>query len=181
MELLYAVLIILVLICLLAIMYVFYYNRLQDVKLKIDEAETVIDESLRNKYDLIVDIKEIIDNKIKDNKISFKDLEILKDEKISNFVLDRRLNDYMNIIDKVQNDYKDLKNNNDIINKLTEMQIIDEKISSAKLYYNNNITESNALVKKFPSNIVAKFHNFEIKKYFDNKDLNDEDINDFKL
>lgn len=181
MELLYAVLIILVLICLLAIIYIFYYNRIQDIKLKIDEAESIIDENLRIKYDLIVDIKNIINDKIKNNKITFKDLEVLKNEKISNFTLDRRLNEYMDLIDKVKNDYSSIDKNDDINQKLEELYLIDEKITSAKTYYNKYITESNTLVRRFPSNVVAKFHNVEIKNFFDNKDMNDEEVNDFKL
>ena len=181
MELLYALLIILILICLLAIVYIFYYNRLQDIKLKIDESEAIIDESLRNKYDLIVDIKNIIDKLVKNNKINFKDFDMLKDINISNFDLDRRLNEYMNLIDKIKNDYKVVNESKDFNDKLNEIERIDEKITSAKTFYNRNITESNELVRKFPSNIVAKFHNIQIKNFFDNKDMNDEDINDFKL
>ena len=90
MELLYALLIILVLICLLAIIYIFYYNRIQDFKLKIDESESIIDESLRKKYDIIVDIKALINKVAKNNKINFKDIDKLKNEEISNFDLDRK-------------------------------------------------------------------------------------------
>ena len=143
MELLYALLIILVLICLLAIVYIFYFNRLQDIKLKIDESESIIDESLRNKYDLIVDVKELINKIAKNNKINFKDLDMLKDINISNFDLDRRLNDYMNLIDKVKNDYKSVKDNKDLLEKLNEIERIDEKITSAKTFYNKYITETN--------------------------------------
>lgn len=181
MELLYALLIILVLICLLAIVYIFYFNRLQDIKLKIDESESIIDESLRNKYDIIVDIKSIINKLVKNNKINFKDLDMLKELNLSNFDLDRRLNDYMNLIEQIINDYKTVKENKELNEKLDEMERIDEKITSAKTFYNKYITESNELVRKFPSNIVAKFHNIQIKNFFDNKDMNDADINDFKL
>ena len=181
MELLYALLIILVLVCLLAIVYIFYYNRLQDIKLKIDESESIIDESLRNKYDTIVDIKSLINKSVKNNKINFKDIDMLKEINISNFDLDRRLNEYMNLIDKIKNDYKSINNNKDLNEMLNEIERIDEKITSAKTFYNKYITESNELVRKFPSNIVAKFHNIQIKNFFDNKDMNDEDINDFKL
>ena len=181
MELLYALLIILVLICLLAIVYIFYYNRLQDIKLKIDESESIIDESLRNKYDTIVDIKSLINKTVKNNKINFKDIDMLKDINISNFDLDRRLNEYMNLIEQIKNDYKSVSNNKDLNEMLNEIERIDEKLTSAKTFYNKYITESNELVRKFPSNIVAKFHNIQIKNFFDNKDMNDEDINDFKL
>ncbi len=49
------------------------------------------------------------------------------------------------------------------------------------LYYNDNIANFNKLVRMFPSNIVAKLSRFKEKNYYDGKDLNDDDINDFKL
>ena len=52
MDIIYALLIILIIACLVLICYVYYYNKLQDCKLKIDEAESIVDESLREKYDL---------------------------------------------------------------------------------------------------------------------------------
>ncbi len=181
MELLYAILIILVLFCLLAIVYIFYYNRIQDIKLKIDEAEVILDENLRKKYDTIVEIKSLINKVAKNNKINFKDIDNLKKEDISNFDLDRKLDEYIGLINQIFNDYKSVKDNNDLNEKMDEITRIDEKITSAKAYYNKYISESNELVRKFPSNIVAKFHNITIKNFFDNKNLNDEDINDFKL
>ena len=181
MELLYALLIILILICLLAIVYIFFYNRLQDFKLRIDESEAILDESLRNKYDIIVEIKNLINKVAKNNKINFKDIDKLKKEEISNFDLDRKLSDYMNLIDQICNDYKSVQQSKELNEKLDDIKRIDEKITSAKSYYNKNISECNELVRKFPSNIVAKFHNIKIKNFFDNKDMNDEIINDFKL
>lgn len=181
MELLYAILIILVLFCLLAIVYIFYYNRIQDIKLKIDEAEVILDENLRKKYDTIVEIKSLINKVAKNNKINFKDIDNLKKEDISNFDLDRKLDEYIGLINQIFNDYKAVRDNNDLNEKMDEITRIDEKITSAKAYYNKYISESNELVRKFPSNIVAKFHNITIKNFFDNKNLNDEDINDFKL
>ena len=181
MELLYALLIILILICLMAIVYIFYYNRLQDFKIRIDEAEAVLDEGLRKKYDIIVEIKTMINKVAKNNKINFKDIDKVKKEDISNFDFDRKLEEYMNLIDQVYNDYKSVKQSKDLAQKRVEIDRINEKIASAKAYYNKYISESNELVRKFPSNVVARFHNIKVKNFFDNKDMNDEDINDFKL
>src|SRR5574344_1568664 len=180
MDLIYAFLIIVILGCLAAIVYVFYYNRLQDCKLKTDEAESIIDEALREKYDLIVNIKNLICNSIKDDKINFKNIEKLKDQDISNFELDRELKDYEALIIKVNDDYKNLDENKDFIEYFNQIKRTNEKISAAKNFYNTYITESNELVRKFPSNIIAKFHNITIKNFFDGKDMNDNDLNDFK-
>ena len=181
MELVYALLIILIIACLLAIVYVFYYNKLQEAKLKVNEAESIIDENLRKKYYTMIDIKNLIDNTIKNNKINFKDLNNLKELNLSNFDLDRKLDEYMNLINTVSEDHKKINDSKEMDEFLSEIKRIDEKITPAKSFYNNYITESNLLAKKFPSNIIARIHGINVKPFFDNKNMEDEDINDFKL
>jgi hypothetical protein len=181
MDLIYALLIIIIIISLLFIVYVYYFNKLQDCKLKIDEAESIIDEALRDKYDSIIAIRNLITSNIKDDKINFKGLDELKDEDISNFDLDRRLNEYRTLINKINDDYKKLDDNKDFNDLLNKLKRTDEKISAAKGFYNTYITESNELVRKYPSNLVAKFNNINIKAFFDGKDMNDDNFKDFKL
>ena len=181
MELLYALLIIVVIACLIAIAYIFYYNKLQENKLKVNEAESIIDENLRKKYDLLIDIKNIITKQVKNKKINFDEIDNLKEEEISNFDFDRKLEDFVNLINTVLEDNKKIKDDKDITKKFNEIKEADEKISTAKTFYNKYIAELNALVLKFPSNIIARFHNIKSKNFFDNKDMTDENINDFKI
>ena len=181
MEIVYAILIVIIIFGLMGICYVFYYNRLQDCKLKVDEAESIIDESLREKYDILIDIKKIIDEKVKNNKLSLKELDSLKDSDISNFDLDRKLGEYESTVIQIKDDYKVLLQNESYLQLIEKIKRVDEKITAAKRFYNKYITESNEYVRKFPSNIVAKFHNIKIKNFFDNKDLNDDNLDDFKL
>ena len=100
-----------IIICLLAITYIYYYNRLQDTKLKVEEAESIIDENLRDKYDIIISLKDIIDKEAKNKKIVFKDIDKLKNFNLSNFELDRKLNEYNELINSIDNDYKVLQDN----------------------------------------------------------------------
>ena len=39
----------------------------------------------------------------------------------------------------------------------------------------------NGYIRKFPSNLIAKFNNFKIKPFFDGKDMTDEIYDDIKL
>lgn len=180
MELVYALLIILIIVCVIAIFYIYYYNKIQDYKTNIEKSESIIDEELRNKFDAIKEIKSILDKEVK-NKIEFKDIDNLKDMKLSNFDMDRKLDEYTNLINKVIDDYPKVTSNDNYLENYRNLKTADEKITAAKKYYNDNISDFNSLIRKFPSNIIAKFHNIEIKTFFDNKDMNDSDIFDFKL
>ena len=53
MNLFEIILLLIVILGLLAIIYATIYNNLVNYKLKIDKAEGIIDESLRQKYDII--------------------------------------------------------------------------------------------------------------------------------
>ena len=181
MAFIYAILIILIVGGIGTITYIVYYNALQDCKVKIDEAESMIDEALRSKYDILLKLESIIKNNIKEKKINFKDLNDLKKESISNFQLERKLVDTVLLINKIQDDFPELEEQKDYRELLNDIRVMDERINASKKFYNKYTSKSNELVRKFPSNIIAKFHNITIRNFFDNKDMNDDTINDFKL
>ena len=172
MYIIYAFLIIIIIVCLALIAYIFFYNDLQDCKIKIDEAECLIDEALRNKYDLLLKLETLIKNNIKETKINFKDLNDLKKESLSNFQLERKLVDTLLLISKIQDDFPELEEIKEYRDYLNDIRVMDEQINAAKKFYNKYTSKSNELVRKFPSNIIAKFHNISIRNFFDNKDLN---------
>lgn len=168
-------------IAILAIIYVYLYNRLQDFKLKIDEAESILDEDLRNKYDKVYELQSVVLKISKVNEKEFQELDNIKKEDISNFELDRKVIEVFNKLETIINDYEKIQTKKEVIDLLNEIKKLDARIESAKLFYNKYINESNSMVRKFPSNIIAKIHKIQIKNFYDNKDLNDEIVKDFKL
>ena len=174
-------LIIIIILGVLGIIYINSYNKLQFLKTKVEQAENIADESLRQKYDVIGKINIIIKKEIKGKKDYLKEFIDLKEKKISNFELDRKLVEAVNIINSLVSDNDALSKNHDLQDMLYEIKNIDEKLSAAKTYYNKNTTESNAIIRKFPSVVVAKIHKIKTKPYFDGKNMEDEIIDDFKL
>lgn len=174
-------LIIVILGGILGIIYVNDYNKLQYLRTKIEQSENIIDESLRAKYDAIVKINSLIKKVIKDKKDYLKEYVNLKNHRISNFDLDRKLIEAMNVIYELQNDYSNLEKNEELKALLLEIKTTDEKLSAVKNYYNKNTNACNELIRKFPSMIVAKIHRFKVKPFFDGKDMQDDIIDDFKL
>ena len=179
MPILYSLLFIFIIVGGLGILYVYNYNKLQHSKTKIEHAECLIDDSLRAKYDLITQYDKLINS----TKVgwSVKDFNKLKDSNISNFELDRKLVEYINIINKVKSDNADLADNKEMKKLFTEEKKIDEKLQAAKSYYNKYTSEMNDLIRAFPSNIVSRMHGFDIKTFFDGKNMQDEVVDDFKL
>ena len=166
MAILYSFLFIIIIMGALGILYVYQYNLLQHSKTKIDQAEVLIDEALRGRYDVLTKIDQLFINEI-DKKSFFKDLDKLKEENISNFELDRKLVEYFNLMEQIKIDHKEMATNKDLANLLKEDKKVVEKLSAAKSYYNKYTSELNDLVRSFPSNIIASIFNFKPELFFE--------------
>ncbi len=179
MEILIIVLSIIVFICSVGFIYITTYNTLQFYKSRIEVAENKIDNALRQKYDLLCELNNDI-KKVTKNKDYLKEYIDYKNQKLTNYDTDRKLIEGFNLIKELKNDYKELNIKN-FNKKLEELKQIDEELTAGKNYFNKNTSDLNMIIRKFPTNIVAKRHNFKIKPYFDNKNMQDAVIDDFKL
>lgn len=179
MNLITIILAVIIIVGIIMIIYATIYNNLIGYKLRIEKAEGIIDESLRQKYDLIAKLNIAI-KKVVTKKDYLKEYIDLKNRRISNYELDRKLTEAYNIILEVKNDYSEL-DNKEFNKDIKEIEKINETLTSCKNYYNKNTTELNQVIRKIPTNIVAKIHGYKIKPFFDGKNMQDAVIDDFKL
>ena len=177
MDLLFLVLLIIIfIICFFVASYIYLYNKFQD-----NEVESIIDTNLRNKYDLLNKSISIIKGNIEIDDEIFDEIVRLRSRKISNFDLDRKLILAYNEFNTVKNHHKELEKSDEVKKIAGEIDEIDTKLSIYREYYNNNISKYNKMVKSFPTNLIALISKYEEKLFFDRKDMNDNDFNDFKL
>lgn len=174
------ILIIIIILASSGIYYVVYFNKLNDLKTKIMEAESIIDENLRIKYETLIRISNSLKKHLKSDKNYFKEYEKLRDINISNFDMDRKLNEGFTLILKMIDDLN-LNNDEDLNKEIENIRRLDEKLTATKNYYNKNTSLENAIIRKFPTNFIARIHNFKLKLFFDGKDMEDEIIDDFKV
>lgn len=175
------ILFLVIIICIFTVFFILIYNNFQDSIIRINEVEGKIDENLRRKYDLINRSITLIKGNIKIKSDIFDDVIRLRTMKINNFDLERKLiNGYQELI-KIKKENKELDKSQDLDKIIEEIKDIDNKLVILKDYYNNNITIYNKSIKIFPSNIIAMICKYQEKLFFDKKDMNDDDINDFKL
>ncbi len=178
---LYIILIIVVIFGSIGIYHMNIYNVLQNHLLKINEAEGTIDTSLRQKYDLMMTIIMIIKKTVNLDDNYFTSLEKTDQKKISNFDFERELKKEYYSLQQIIADYPIIENNTEVKQHIIKIKKLDEKIDAGIIFYNRYTTALNKIVKSFPANIFAKLHHISCKRFFDNKDMSDEDINDFKL
>lgn len=172
---------IIIFVCIIIAFYTYLYNKFQDVIIRINEVEATIDTNLRNKYDLLNKSISIIKGNVEIKNDIFDEIVKLRSRKISNFDLDRKLILAFNEFNSLKDKHKEL-NKSDELNKIEkDINEIDNKLVIFRDYYNDNITNYNRMVKSFPTKIIAIINKYEEKLFFDRKDMNDDDFNDFKL
>ena len=123
------------------IVYIIVYNNLQAYTLKINEAEGLIDELLRKKYDDILMMKDIIIEETDVPEKSFDEVVKLKKQNLSSFDLERKLTEYNNLIIKINDDYDNLLGNIRFNNYFNELNEINQKLEAAKSFYNKYVTK----------------------------------------
>ena len=180
MKLWIIILIILVVIFSIFLIVNIIYNKFQDFIIKIKEVEGKIDDTLRDKYDDLLKINNIVKEKINTDKEIIDDLENIKTDEKTSFEIHRILKESFNKLDFIKKQYDEL--NTEDVNKLfCEINEMDESLNAYIKYYNENIVDYNTYIRKFPYNIIGIILKYKEKSFFDNKDLNDENIKDFKI
>lgn len=177
----FIIVLIIIILFALFIVYSTTYNKFQDYIIKINEVEGKIDDSLREKFDIILKLNNIIKEIIKTNKTLVDDISKLKDENISSFEMDRKLVEAINKVNFVKSKYDEVDSNEEIIKLTYDIEDIDESLKAFKKFYNETITKYNKLIRMFPYNIIGKILKYKERTFFDGKDMNDDDIKDFKL
>lgn len=176
--------IILIILIILFALFVFVgliYNKFQDFIIRINEAEGKIDDTLRNKYDTLLKINNISKEKINTDKEIVDNLENIKTDENTSFEIHRILKEAYNKLDFIRKQYDELKKDQEIKKLYESIDDMDESLNAYIKYYNENIVDYNEYVRKFPYNIIGVILKYKEKMFFDNKDLNDDNIKDFKI
>lgn len=173
--------IIIVLTIISAIIYVTLTNKISETIIRINEAEIRIDNNLRDKFDILNKCISILKTKIKLDDNAFQDIIKLRARKISNFDLDRTLTKSLNDFLVIYDNNPELRKSDEIYKSTKQLELIDEELVTLRDYYNANILKYNSLIKKFPTNLIAEIKKYKERPFYDLKDLNDEDYEDFKL
>ena len=155
------------------------YNNYQNYIIRINEVETKIDSILRKKFDLVAKCIEVLET-YAGSKI-LEEITSLKNAKISNFDLDRKLTEAIIKFESFKDKYDDLEANEVFIKTNLQINEANIDLEACKNYYNDIVTNYNKKVKQFPSDVIAKISKFKVRPYFDGKNMFDDNIKDFKL
>ena len=172
---------IIIVLALLAMSYFILYNKIEFSKIRIEQAETVILDELKNRYDLIIKCKKAIEKNTKMDLTLFSDLEKTKESNITSYDLEKKISEAVNTIYLIKNDYPKIEEKKDFREVIRKLNESDTKINAAKSFYNKHNKELISLIKSFPSNIIALIHGIKIQPFYEAVEIFNESDDGIKI
>jgi len=164
---------------LIGLVYATCYNAFQKYLIKINEVESKIDATLRERFDLLNNAAIYVKEKVGEEIMT--ELSNLEATQLSSFDLERKLVSLTREFYNLKIVHRDLVKLDSFTNIDFTLKENDAELDGYTSYYNDNISKFNSLVRMFPSNIIAKVSRFKERTFYDGKNLNDKNTNDFKL
>ena len=163
----------LVLIAILVIGFLYYIslnNKIVSLEETVGNAWSDIDVQLRMRFDLVDNLVETVKWYAKHEKDTFKEIVEARNrfttasDVKSKAEADNMLTTSLKSVFALAEAYPELKANENFLSLQSELSDIENKIASARRYFNAATREYNTLIKQFPANIL--FHK-QPKDYFE--------------
>lgn len=162
------------------------YNALVAMRNRVKEAWADIDVQLRKRYDLLPDLIETTRKAMAVDEQVLTRVTQLRSSAIrtaaSNGDIDTR-SDLESQISAAVRDikiqveaYPDIKSHTELVNLMDKVTEIEEKISYARRFFNQNVMDYNTKVEIFPSVVIANFFSFQKEKFFEATETERQDI-----
>lgn len=149
------------------------YNLLVTRKNRVDEAWSDIEVQMKRRYDLVPNLVETVKGYVAHEKSVLENVTIARtqamgakstEEKVR---AENALSGTLKTLFAVAENYPDLKANANFLELQRELSDTENKIQSARRFYNSNVRDYNIMLESFPSNIVAGFFKFTKREFFD--------------
>ena len=168
--------IILAVIILLVLFFVFTYNRLVTLKNRVKEAWADIDVQLKRRHDLIPNLVETVKGYASHEKEIFENVAEARERALSATKegdpkkiekAENQLKGALKSLFAVSEDYPDLKASENFLELQREIRDTEDKIQSARRFYNRNVKAYNIKIQSIPYNFIAYLMNYTEEEYFE--------------
>lgn len=164
--------IILVIIGIAIIWFIAAYNSFITVRNRIQEAWADIDVQLKRRYDLIPNLINTVKGYAQHESATFEKITNARSQAMQatstedHAKAESELSGALKSLFAVSEAYPDLKANQNFLELQKELTDTENKIQSARRFYNSNVRDFNTRVEVFPSNVIASMFSFKAQEYF---------------
>ncbi|MDD3068176.1 MAG: LemA family protein [Acholeplasmataceae bacterium] len=156
-------------------------NSFRRMLVKIDESESSIDVALTKRFDLLTKMFQAAKGYMKHEAETLEKVVKMRQPAHAASIEDKQafaneLTRGLQAINVVVEQYPDLKASQNV-SKLQDATLeVEENLQASRRVYNSNVSYYNQKVVVFPSNMIAKWKNFEKRAFFEAEALKREDV-----
>lgn len=162
-----------IILALVVIYAVATYNGLVTLRVRSEEAWSDIDVQLKRRYDLIPNLVKTVQGYAKHEKEVFEKVTEARAQALSAKGIkeqqgaENALSEALKSVFAVAEAYPDLKAADNFVELQRELSDTENKIESARRFYNANVRDLNTKIESFPSNVIARMFSFAKKDLFE--------------
>ena len=170
-------LIVLIILIAVVLLYVFTtYNLFGTAKVRVQQSFRDIDIQLKKRYDLLPDLVETAKKAANLDEKIFTEVARLRSEAIQakdsgvplsqRAEVENKLSGMMRDIKVAVEAYPDIKSHGELLDLMSKVSDIEEKIAYSRQFYNSNVADYNTKIKLFPAMIIASNMGFKEEEFF---------------
>lgn len=152
---------------------VFIYNALIVRRNRIEEAWSDIEVQMKRRYDLIPNVLETVKGYAAHEQGLLESVTRARTQAMGaktahdHAQAENMLSSTLKTLFAVAESYPDLKANANFLDLQRELADTENKIQSARRFYNGNVRDYNTAIQSFPTNMVAGAFSFTAREFFD--------------
>lgn len=165
--------VVLVIVIVLAIVVIVMYNKLVQLRNRVDNAWSQIDVQLQRRLDLIPNLVETVQGYAAHESVTFEAVTQARSAVMqaanpdAKMAANNMLTNALKSLFAVAENYPELKANQNFSQLQSELTNTEDKISYMRQSYNDTVMMYNNAIQMFPSNIIAGIFGFTRRESFD--------------
>lgn len=173
-----------ILVILLAIWLVGMFNHLVVLKNRVAEADSDVDVQLKRRHDLIPNLIKTVEGYATHERELFERVTQARSAAVSSVgqgkaaraAAENQLTSTLKSLFAVAESYPELKANTNFLALQEELSDTENKIMSARRFYNTNVKDFNTRQEVFPSSLIAKIFGFKKTELFELADMTEQEV-----
>lgn len=163
----------LIVIGVIALFLINLYNSLSKLKMVVSEASADIETFLKQRYDMIPNLVEIVKGYAKHEKELFENVSKLRAQAMGagnlsdKMALEGDLTKGLSKIFAIAESYPQLKANENFLNLQANLKDLETDLQKSRRFYNGTVKDFNTKLIVFPNNLVVKRLGFKDFPFFE--------------
>jgi LemA protein len=166
------------------LLVIYFYNGLIYKKNQVDNAFSSVDVQLQKRWNLIPNLIGVAEQYMQFEQKTLTEIARLRTQLISERVnantrleLENQISSALGSLFIAVESYPNLKTNDHFMRLQLSLNEVEEQISAARRFYNSAVTEYNAALDMFPTNLFASGLDYQRKNQFQATDGERQNIN----